>query len=440
MGGAAFRQAVAAGHPTLNTPRMTPDEYGRLKETYLAKIRGYFSERDVKVAVLKEAPEKLSYGDIDLFIGLDKQVDFMHLANTVGATGLIVHSAGDVQKCTMGVLTDRTPSQHPTILYQTIDTSMNGSAAHSPTDITPEAYAQIDINVISLELVDWHTFYSAYGDLNGLFGHILTHLGFTVTDRGLWLRMKELDAAKDIERVNVADHLGKLFLSRDPAQVMSFLGLSVEVWNAGFATLDQLYEWLSACRMLHPVAIKLRRDKAHERKREERRDVYRRFFFDWLPERMPEMSRTSEKDEQRVQIAQLRQRYLDEALDFFDKRAIYNEVHRVMVSTVDGAIAANLLRPLITKHSGAKAKKLAELVRAFRRFVEFDEDRRPCVAAVAHTDADSQLPQFLNDEKTGLANATGADEFVQLRWQTLKERERQRAKGRLGQGDIEQDE
>lgn len=79
-----------------------------------------------------------------------------------------------------------------------------------------------------------------YGDLNGLLGHIVTHLGFTITDRGLWLRMKELDAAKSIERANVADDLGKMFLSSDPGAVMRFLGLSEELWQAGFATLDEL--------------------------------------------------------------------------------------------------------------------------------------------------------------------------------------------------------
>lgn len=432
MGGGAFKQATAPGNPTLNTPRMSPAEYMLLRDTYLYKIRAYISDPHAKVTTLKEAPEKLTYGDIDLFIGLDKEIDFTDLANAVGATGLICRGP---QKCSLGVRKDGASSSQPTIEYQLIHTK--GNSSPDSTQVTPEEYAQIDINVVPTDLVDWHMFYSAYGDLNGLLGHIVTHLGFTVTDQGLWLRMKELDAAKTIERANIADNLGKIFLSNEPQEVMRFLGLSVEDSDAGFATLDQLYEWLCACRMIHSVTIKLRRYKAHDRNREQNRDVYRRFFFEWLPERMPDMATSYDKEERSVEIAQLRQKYLDEALDFFDKRPIYEKMHRSAVATVNDAIASNLLRPIIIKHSGAPAKKLGELVRAFRRFVRFDDDGQPYLGLTARTDSESQLPKFLDDDAVRLKDEVAVDEFVRVNWQKAKELERSRAKRTAEKNEVD---
>lgn len=427
MGGGAFRQAVAPGHPTLNTPRMSPTEYALVKDTYTARIKTYFSDASVKVGVLKEAPEKPNYGDVDLFIGLDAQVDFVDLANAVGAAGLILH---DDYKCSMAVPRDSSTYHQATTIYRTVHNDENGWPA--PPNMTLEEYAQIDIDVIAPGLVDWFVFYSAYGDLNGLLGHIVTHLGFTVTDRGLWLRMSEHDAAKTIERANIADELGKIFLSNGPEQVMHFMGLSVERWCAGFASLDDLYEWLGACRMLHPVAIKLKRDKPHERNREERRNVYRKFFFEWLRQPMPDKELSYERMEQAGEIAVLRQRYLNEALDFFDKRSLYEDRYRTLVMTINNAISSNLLRPIVIKHSGAKAKKVTELMRAFRRFTEFDVHGRPHLRTTPHTDAESQLYRFLSEDAARLEDEKVANDFVRLHWEEAKGLERLRAKKMLG--------
>jgi hypothetical protein len=67
------------------------------------------------------------------------------------------------------------------------DNNNNSRKAEASTTVTDEEYAQIDIEKVKPELLEWHTFYSSYGDMLGLLGHIVTHLGFTVNDRGFWL-------------------------------------------------------------------------------------------------------------------------------------------------------------------------------------------------------------------------------------------------------------
>lgn len=403
---------------------MTPAEYVLLKDTYLDKIRAHISDPNVEVAVLKEAPEKPSFGDIDIFVGLDKELDPTALARAVGACGLIVQAPG---KYTLGVLQDATPSAGPVIEYCNVyGTTTAGRSIASES--TPEEYAQIDLEVVPTTLVEWHVFYSSYSDLNGLLGHIVTNLGFTITDLGLWLRMKELDTAKKIERANVSDDHGKVFLSREPSEVMRFLGLSVAKWDAGFATLDDFYEWLGECRMIHAVSLKLWRDKAHERKREQNRDVYRKFFSEWLPGRMPSMAKSYEPEEQKLEIAQLRQQYLDDALDFFSKRSIYEEKHRTITLIMHNALASHFLRPIVVQQSGAVPKKTRELMRAFRRFVRFDKASQPYLARTALTDSESQMHLFLDEEAQRLSDQEAIEQFVRSNWEEAKELERARAK------------
>ena len=79
---------------------MKPDQYERLKNLYLSKLQDYFPEG--KIAYLTEAPEKSDYGDMDVFVAINQRVDFIDMANFLGATGIICHSSGKVQKCSLG--------------------------------------------------------------------------------------------------------------------------------------------------------------------------------------------------------------------------------------------------------------------------------------------------------------------------------------------------
>ena len=171
MGGGAFAQAFAPGEPTLHTPRMSPDEYERVKKVYSEKMQTCLP--DIKVTVLTEAPEKTDYGDIDIFIATEQHVDWADLATQLGAAGVICHSS---KKATMAVPKDASEKLGSAVVYK----HHHGISKRDCTSGTSsEEYAQVDIEIVSPDLLDWHTFYSSYGDMAGLIGHIVTQLGFT---------------------------------------------------------------------------------------------------------------------------------------------------------------------------------------------------------------------------------------------------------------------
>ena len=185
MGGGAFAHAAATGEPTLTTPRLTPEQYTQLKAIYLKKLRDYFP--GTRIACLTEAPEKTDYGDMDILIAIDQKVNFVDMANSLGAAGIICHSGGGPQKCTLGVPIDGSPHAGPVVIYKHVNENA-GRKVESSSTTTVDDYAQIDVAIIQPSILDWYTFYSSYGDMAGLLGHIIHNLGFTISDVGLWIR------------------------------------------------------------------------------------------------------------------------------------------------------------------------------------------------------------------------------------------------------------
>ncbi len=89
---------------------------------------------------------------------------------------------------------------------------------------------------------------------------------------------------------------------------------------------------------------------------------------------------------------------------------------------IENAHASNLLRPLIAKHTNMQGKKLAEMVKGFRRHVGFNSIGNPSVIDSPHSDVDSQLYMFLaNDAEPKLKDKQGTDSWIAQHWMEIKE-------------------
>lgn len=219
-----------------------------------------------------------------------------------------------------------------------------------------------------------------------------------------------------------------VFLSSCPSRVIQFLGCRPDRYEAGFKSLEQLYEWLAKCEMVSPDALKIKRDKkAHERNREQTRSVYAGFFKDYLPEHMDMQGETDAAKSEEV-VAELCDKWLKRAISEFSKREEYESKHAALVRIINNGYAGHLLKPLVTEHSGKTEKHVNEILRAFRRHVAFDAANRPYIAHTAHSDADSQLHNFLTDDHTALRDAEATSAWVQMNWEELRGLERQRGK------------
>ena len=217
---------------------------------------------------------------------------------------------------------------------------------------------------------------------------------------------------------------------------MEFLGLSPQDYYKGFTTLDALYEWLIKCRLLSPEALKIKRNNAHERNREEKRKVYAKFFYEYLPAHLnvgEELVDASESEASRHYVQQeairkLRRQWCQEAIDFFNRRAEYEKMHCTITHAVDNGLAADLVKQLIEEFSEKEGGLVREILRAFRRYVAFDGKGQPYILDKPHSDEDSQLHHFLADDRQSLRDPSGTAQWVSENWEGIRALERRRLK------------
>ncbi|KAI7603354.1 hypothetical protein KC346_g11918, partial [Hortaea werneckii] len=159
-----------------------------------------------------------------------------------------------------------------------------------------------------------------------------------------------------------------------------------------FVTQQELFEWLGKCRLINWEAIDIRRDNADEKRREEKRGVFKAFLNEWLPANRPsamtsdtmantsndqhspepkDTKTTSMKDAKaRTQLRARRSELAQEAVTFFAKSEEYACKHAAIVRDARNAIAASILKDILKQVTGKNDnKKLNEIIRAFKKFV-----------------------------------------------------------------------
>ncbi|USW51746.1 hypothetical protein Slin15195_G050650 [Septoria linicola] len=422
MGGAAFAHAAADGQPTLRTPRMSPDTYAKLKGIYTQRLIDYFP--GCAVTQLQEAPEKLDYGDIDFMIGSDKPFDAMHLATSLGAAGIISYGG----LCMIAVPVSGEKYSSAPIRY----TNLNSQKGRKPSDqLSSEVYAQIDIDLVKPDLFAWHAFYASYGDLSGLLGQIMHNLGFTVSDKGIILRLKELDDAKASEiHLRVTDKQGQLHLSNDPNQVMRFLGLDATRYRGGFGTLRDFYAWLAECRLLTADYVGnlqyKRKDTSNQRQKEHKRPMISNFFISYLPVNMDE---TIDENNNPAALGECllhrRQQWREEAIEFFSKHEELNKLRDDLSTSIANQTADFLIKPMVLAHYGGSKDKVHEIIRAIRRWVGF-ENGQPKILSISHSDDESQLRFWLSGST--LRDPKAVDDWIRDNWGRCRALEREKSK------------
>ncbi|KAM0723360.1 hypothetical protein Q7P37_000346 [Cladosporium fusiforme] len=476
MGGGAFLNARADGHATLQTPRLSPEEYTKHRDSFLKSLSDYFGQENI--ICLLEAPGKTDYGDIDIDISHDGLIDWADVASAIGATAYLDRGSEKSQKCSFAIRLDGHPAPQQPTRYTLCSTKSQLQRKDS-TNISEEAYVQLDLKKTSPELKLWTAFYGSYGDLAGMLGNAVTNFGFDVTDRGLRLRLQELDDSGhgEWEHFRPALEDCRMMLSSDPSQIMQFFGLDVERYHAGFESELDLFQWLAQCRMISEYSLKRERNEISRDKQKVNRPMFTRFFKEWLPAYLEGRKRdqrtsdglndinaetslpdlvsptnehhevtsaipattapqlnpdqtTTEMTIRTAAIAALRTQYLHESLSFFDAISRYETLHTSLLINRATSTAVHKLRPILATHSGKKGPKLAELVRAFRRNVGFC-DGKCVILGEPRRDDDSLLGTLLDESGLELRDVEG---WVGENFERVKEVERGRGKGIGGGG------
>ncbi|KAI4257759.1 MAG: hypothetical protein LQ352_001534 [Teloschistes flavicans] len=254
---------------------MPPGVYRAVREQCLGQVAGFFH----KAASPIEAPEKTTFGDIDLIVSEAKTTPF------------------PVDSIARALNAERTIHSNPISCFAVPYPEREGN------------YVQVDVYVCDPKYFDWEIFHQSHGDLWNLLGSSIRPFGLTANNTGLHVRIAEIESLDRKKSL--------ISLTADPHAVLDFLHLDRAVLSRSFDTVESMFEFACSNRFFRPDAY-IRHDlKANDRKRLAQRDLYRRFVDDYV------LCRTA-RAQQIDDVEQLtRREVLDEALERFQKRPEY---------------------------------------------------------------------------------------------------------------------
>lgn len=470
MGGSAFLNTRAEGHPTIQIVRLNLEDYTKFKHDLIQRLSASFVSDNIIDCV--EAPGKTDFGDIDINISHDVTIDWADVASTIGATAYLNRGSEKSQKCSFALRLDGQPCFDAPICYTLCKSN---DPLQAPSELAKDAHFQADLEIVTPDLKSWTAFYGSYGDLVGILGNAVTNFGFDVTDRGHRLRLQESDDSGrgEWEHFQLPLDEGRMMLSSDPKQVMEFFGLDVERYASGFRSEAEIFEWLGECRMISELSLKRERNEVSEAKRKTARPMFARFFKEWLPQYLDEKETgegspddldvtyaddddeaskdlaspadespgdtdasnapaaalpdpATDADNKSSIIRDLRAQYLTESLTFFNKHDEYTTLHESLLHKRANSTVAHKFRAILATHSQKKGPSLTELVRAFRRFVAY-RNGQPVILDKANSDDDTELWTFLDASGRQLKDSDTVESWIKKEFEEVKKKERKRA-------------
>ena len=234
MGGKAFTHL----NPPLSTPRLPPHVYWTLRETLISLVAKYYKHASSPL----EAPEKESFGDIDILTS-EPLGDYQTIPDELGKA---LHAKAILNAPGVGSRTYAIP-------YPGSD----------------DEFVQVDVHVCRIATYTWELFTHSHGDLWNLLGTSIRPFGLTANDVGLHLRIAEIEEANRKKSL--------LFLTADPSSVLRFLGLDVERYWQPFETSEEMFRYATGMRFFRRDTYIRETLKANDRKRMTQRPMYRNF-------------------------------------------------------------------------------------------------------------------------------------------------------------------
>jgi hypothetical protein len=184
-----------------------------------------------------EAPEKDSFGDLDILYLFNDKINIIELINK---------------------------------LFKPIEIIENGPII----SFDYESF-QIDlIKAYNIEDFKCKKFYFSYGDFGSIVGKITNFYKLKFGDKGLWI---ELNNSIDDINLGIKTNIGKnLILTNQPKQICEFMGLDYSVYNSGFTTQEQLFNYIISSKYYNKCIFQINNSK--DKKNIKVRQIYNNFI------------------------------------------------------------------------------------------------------------------------------------------------------------------
>jgi len=264
--------------------------YRAVRDQCQEKLRQHF----VVVAVPIEGPAKQSFGDIDIFVAWDRREVF---PSSAPKTAIDESQQSSIQSIyqALGSVRHKQPNEDSASMAIPWPESFPPpEEANEGSNASKKYYIQVDVHIYrSLEELQWMLFKHAHGDFWNLLGSIVRPYGLTADDTGFHIRIPE------IEELNKKE--ARVLLSKDPADVLKFLGLRFDSqqWEEPFACEEDVFEYVATCPLFYvkdktkdedtvggdenEIEDNKKKLKANDRRRMASRPIFRKWVEEFLP-------------------------------------------------------------------------------------------------------------------------------------------------------------
>jgi hypothetical protein len=206
----------------LLTPRMPPAIYFHVRTRCHALLSRFYTH----LCTPLEAPEKTSYGDLDIlaFGPLSPSPKPSDIAEALGAVHTI--TSGDALSFAI-----------PWPSVDEVPESPDEEPGRSPA----QRCIQVDLTICPDQRTsNFLSFTHAHSGLFTLLGSSLRRAGLVMTSTSLSLRIPEIEA---VRRKNSA-----VFLTSDTSAILDFLGLDRQMYWRRFGSVEEMFRYTASCR------------------------------------------------------------------------------------------------------------------------------------------------------------------------------------------------
>ncbi|OBT50480.1 hypothetical protein VE04_09293 [Pseudogymnoascus sp. 24MN13] len=263
MGGNVFTNRL--------TPRMPPSIYIPTRDRCHAILSQYYTH----ICTPLEAPEKTSFGDIDILVHgpLTPGIPLKELGAALNAAAKIL---------------PRTENPEANFAIPWPSSSVSRDEAAETPDATESRDGQnrfIQVDVLALPTPTAFHFLSfthAHSGLFTLLGPSLRQAGLILTPTSLALRIPSIEAHRR--------RGSTLPLTSNPSAILDFLGLERERYWTRFESVEGMFEYVASSRLFTTRAREEGEEEEEKVKHRNRRNSRRPLFVRWKEDFLPRVS------------------------------------------------------------------------------------------------------------------------------------------------------
>lgn len=326
------------------TVRLTKKNADVVAADCVAKLQALYPGR--RVAYMSSYRLKPDAGDADILVEADDRYDPFKAAEALGAVEVV----------------------------------RNGPVTSFGLKVRPEL-PELDGNVFQVDLIksspeefDYASNYFQWSDLGNFVGRI-AHASFCAhKHNGLYFYFRDPDEP---------DHLFReIVLTRDYGQALAYLGYDVARYNAGFDTLEEIFEFAASSEFFNPAIYLLENRNAISRVRDKKRPAYQGFLT--YCEAHPELPA--------YQFPANKETWLPRLVAHFPHfQAKYDQAKADLAELK--AVKAKYNGEWVAQLTGLQGKELGGLMKRFKESFESAEALRAFVLGTSLTDLEARVRQ-----------------------------------------------